>query len=201
VPAGVAAGGRPGILAHGGGGGFRGVGGGGYDAGHARVIDAKDGPVITYDFQIVGGGYDGAPQLAWQDDGKHPPPDAILVGVCAKGEHCGTSLCRRSGTHISYWTLDEAGIPAGAQRYAKQAEYVGHDQSDVELRGRVVYVVGGLLDPRNFGAKARVPIPSAEPMVAARVVCPAHWLLEARPGEPFVCAFERDRKRRARGAV
>lgn len=158
--------------------------------------------MITYDFQIVGGGFDGAPQLAWQDDGRHPPPSVILVGVCGKGVHCGTTKCRRSAAHISYWTVDEDSIPANAQRYSKQSEHVGRVDGDEDgLRGCVVYAVGGLLDPRNFGAKARVPIPSAEPMVTARVVCPAHWLLEARPGEPFVCAFERDRKRRARGAV
>lgn len=160
--------------------------------------------MITYDLQIVGGGFDGAPQLAWQDDGKHPPPGVILVGVCGKGVHCGTTKCRRSAAHISYWTVDEDSIPTGVQRYSKQSEYVGQfDTGDPDggLRGRVVYAIGGLLDPRNFGAKARVPLPSAEPMVAARVVCPAHWLLEAWPGEPLVCAFECDLKRRARGAV
>lgn len=112
--------------------------------------------MITYDLQIVGGGFDGAPELKWRDDGKHPPPASILVGVCSKGMDCGTVACRRTGSHVSYWLLDEAGCPAGAQSYSKQEEFVARDEG--ELAGRVVYAVGGLLDPSNFGEAAREPL-------------------------------------------
>lgn len=114
---------------------------------------------LTYDFQIVGGGFDGAPALAWRDDGKHPPPPAIFVGLCGKGVHCGTSKCRRGETHVSYWLPDEAERPHGTQEYRKQTEHVVRD-GDGGLEGRAVYAIGGLLDPRNFGARAHEPVPA-----------------------------------------
>jgi hypothetical protein len=134
--------------------------------------------MITYHFDIVGGGFDGAPHMAWQDDGKHPPPPVIFVGVCPEGTHCGTSKCRRGAPHVSYWTPGEEGMPAGVERYRKQEEFVIRSEDD-ELRGRAVYTIGGLMDPRNFGAKARVPAGSG-PMVTARVFV-APW--EKRPKE------------------
>lgn len=110
---------------------------------------------IAYDFDIVGGEFDGAPALAWLDDGKHPPPELIFVGVCAKGQHCGTSKCKRSVVHISYWLATEADRPTAARSYSKQDEHVVRVEG--VLKGRAIYAVGGLLDPRNFGQAARVP--------------------------------------------
>jgi hypothetical protein len=69
-------------------------------------------------------------------------------------------------------------MPAGVERYRKQEEFVIRSEDD-ELRGRAVYTIGGLMDPRNFGAKARVPAGSG-PMVTARVFV-APW--EKRPKE------------------
>lgn len=111
---------------------------------------------LVYDFDIVGGAYDGAPALAWIDDGKHPCPPAIYVGVCGVGMDCGTSKCKPGASHISYWLPDEAGRPTTAKPYRKQEEFVERDDAG-ELHGRAVYAVGGLLDPSNFGEKARVP--------------------------------------------
>lgn len=113
---------------------------------------------LRYDFDIVGGEFDGAPGLAWLDDGKHPPPDLIFVGVCASGAHCGSAACRRAVAHVSWWERDEEGRPTKAQPYSKQEEHVRRDEETGALSGRAVYAVGGLLDPSNFGAAAREPI-------------------------------------------
>lgn len=115
--------------------------------------------MIPYDIQVAGGGFDGAPGMMWVDDGKHPPPPVIFVGVCAKGMHCGTTKCRRATAHVSYWTPDEDGMPTAVERYRKQEEFVKRDEQEEDgLRGRAVYAIGGLLDPRNFGEKAKTPM-------------------------------------------
>lgn len=115
---------------------------------------------IVFSIEVVGGPFDGAPGMSWQDDGEHPPPDVIFVATCpGRGPAtCGTGACQRARKrHVSYWTADEA-RPNGAQSYAKQEEFVvrAQGEADDELRGRAVYAVGGLLDPRNFGALAGV---------------------------------------------
>lgn len=113
--------------------------------------------MVEYDFDVVGGPYDGAPALAWRDDGKHPPPDVIFVGVCERGE-CGSSKCRgKRKAHVSYWTPDEDTMPRDAVRYRKQNEFVKRDDEG-ELHGHAVYAIGGLMDPRNFGEMAREPV-------------------------------------------
>lgn len=113
---------------------------------------------IEYDFDIVGGEFDGAPMLrAWIDDGKHPVPDLIFVGVCGRGRDCGSSKCSTRVAHVSYWTPEEADRPVKAQPYPKQTEYVRTDAESGEMAGRAVYAIGGLSDPRNFGEAAREP--------------------------------------------
>lgn len=111
---------------------------------------------LTYDFDIVGGPFDGAPGMMWADDGKHPPPGVIYVGVCGKGTDCGSSACRLGAVHVSFWTANEDDRPTSCFAYGKESEHV--ERTGEELRGRVVYAVGGLSDPRNFGAKAREPV-------------------------------------------
>jgi hypothetical protein len=118
---------------------------------------------IEYDFDIVGGPFDGAPALAWIDDGEHPTPERIFVGVCGVGRHCGTSKCRRGAAHISFWLPEEDDRPMkNVYPYRKQEEFVQRVRGG-GLSGRTVYAVGGLLDPRNFGEAARAP----EPLVTA----------------------------------
>lgn len=136
--------------------------------------------IVEYDFDIVGGAYDGVPELAWRDDGRTPPPELIYVGVCPRGVHCGTVRCKRAVEHVSYWTPEEQTRPPSAQPYRKQDEFVARDAADT-LNGRAVYAVGGLLDPRNFGERARRPevvggpalAPAGE--VAARLGLGAGW--------------------------
>lgn len=112
---------------------------------------------LVYDFKIVGGGFDGAPGMRWRDNGRCPPPPVIFVGRCERGEHCGSSACRRAAVHISYWTEDEETRPRRAQRYRKQEEFIERGEGDA-LSGSAVYAIGGLMDPRNFGEKAREPV-------------------------------------------
>lgn len=123
---------------------------------------------IEYDFDIVGGEFDGAPALAWIDDGKHPPPELIFVGVCDVGTHCGSRKCSRQVAHVSYWTPDEA-RPTGAQPYPKQSEFVRTEVQSGEMSGRAVYAIGGLTDPKNFGERAREPVGvgASDPLVTA----------------------------------
>lgn len=125
---------------------------------------------IEFEMDIVGGGFDGTPGLRWLDDGRHPPPPAILVGACTKGMCCGTEACRPTLAHVSYWTPDEATVPPGAVSYRKQDEFIERDDAGAP-KGRAVYAIGGLMDPRNFGASARVPAGS-EPLVTAGFVAP-----------------------------
>jgi hypothetical protein len=130
---------------------------------------------LVYDLDIVGGEFDGAPGLKWLDDGKHPLPELIFVGVCSAGMDCGSSACRLPATHVSYWLPVEADRPTTSQPYRKQEEFVVRGE-DGELAGRAVYAMGGLLDPSNFGEKAREPV-------------------AATPAFPSIFAGERDRTR------
>lgn len=110
---------------------------------------------ILFAIEVVGGQFDGVPGMSWVDDGEHPPPDLIFVGSCpGRGRaSCGSYRCRQARKrHVSYWTAEEE-RPAAAQSYAKQDVFVERDGED-ELCGRAVYALGGLLDPRNFGAVA-----------------------------------------------
>jgi hypothetical protein len=115
---------------------------------------------IVFAIEVVGGAFDGAPGMSWYDDGEHPLPDVIYLDVCpGRGPaSCGGQACRRARKrHVGYWTAEEE-RPAGAQPYSKQEEFVIRDEladdDDFTLRGRAIYAVGGLLDPRNFGAVA-----------------------------------------------
>lgn len=127
--------------------------------------------VIEYVFEVVGGPFDGTPGLEWRDDGKHPPPDLIFVGVCGKGRHCGTSKCRRDAKHVSYWLPVEEDRPPEAMPYPKQSEYVRTHPETGEMLGRAVYAIGGLSEPQNFGEAAREPVEvggvRSDPLVTA----------------------------------
>lgn len=123
---------------------------------------------ILYSFDVVGGPFDGAPHLAWIGDDEHPPPETIIVGVCGVGAHCGTSKCRRGSPHVSWWEVGDPETPATqAARYKRQdVSLLRGDDGD--LSGRAVYAIGGLMDPRNFGAMAREPVRAgSDPLVTA----------------------------------
>lgn len=115
---------------------------------------------MDYKIEIIGGRYDGVPGLYWTADGSHPLPERILVGSCGKGVNCGLQgVCRKDRTHVSYW-LPEEDHPATAQAYEKQNEYVARNETSTgdALTGRAVYAIGGLKDPKNFGAAAKEPV-------------------------------------------
>lgn len=114
---------------------------------------------LLYSIEVVGGPYDGAPGLKWLDDGRHPLPDVILLGRCPGNRLCGARRCPTSG-HAYYWTLDEDRRPVKTARYEKQSEFVERDDEGV-LRGRGVYAIGGLLDPRSFGEREMVGVGGA----------------------------------------
>lgn len=113
---------------------------------------------IVYAFEVVGGPFDGSPGFEWLDDGKHPPPETIFVGVCRAKMDCGSVSCKRGATHVSYWTAGDESRPPDAMPYPKENEYVVRQERTGGVSGRAVYAVGGLRDPKNFGEAAREPI-------------------------------------------
>lgn len=104
--------------------------------------------MICFRLNIVGGPFDGARGLAWIDDGEHPPPDRIFLGVCGQGRDCGLSVCAPGLRHVAYWTADED-RPSGCISYRKENEYVERNDEEPQDRfhGHAVYVIGGLLLP------------------------------------------------------
>lgn len=113
---------------------------------------------IVYAFDVVGGPFDGAPGFQWLDDGKHPPPELIYVGVCRPGRDCGSSSCRLSASHVSFWLPEEDARPPTSLPYPKENEYVVTNPKTGEVTGRAIYAIGGLRDPQNFGDAARAPV-------------------------------------------
>jgi hypothetical protein len=108
-------------------------------------------PAIDYTFELVGGGFDGAPVPRWCDGGRPlQPPAFVFVAVCRPGQRCGSEACRGTDLlHVSWWEADED-VPIAAQKYERQEVFVERDEA-----GRAIYAIGGLLDPRNFGETAR----------------------------------------------
>jgi hypothetical protein len=156
--------------------------------------------MVVFEFDVVGGPFDGAPHLRWRADGRHPCPPTIIVGTCENGA-CGSEVCRgKEAAHVSYWTVEErAGAPKDALAYSKQDEAIGTGE-DGELAGRATYAVGGLLDDRNFRGRVALPT-SPAPLVTAEfepatyagslprrhhmcpcVIVPVHDALTAPPG-------------------
>lgn len=126
---------------------------------------------IYYSLRIVGGPFDGVPGMAWVDDGRHPLPDGLLVGVCPVGVHCGTSLCRPREEHVSYWLPDEEGQPPRLTYYEKQPDEHVRRGDAGELRGVATYAIGGLLDPQSGACTVgvRPVVPEMVPLGKVRV--------------------------------
>lgn len=124
--------------------------------------------MLRYGFVIVGGPYDGVEGMKWDDDGEHPTPTVILVGRCEKGDDCGAQSCTKKTAHVSFWLPDEKARPVKLVRYEKQRdEVVRGEKPPHELTGRTTYAIGGLLDPRNFGALAHEPAGMVPPLTYA----------------------------------
>jgi hypothetical protein len=112
--------------------------------------------------RIVGGPFDGAEVPGFMSGSMAPvPPEKIMVGQCPPGNDCGSKSCRKGRSdHISWWEPREGRHPDAAAAYVKESESVSRFEGfgKVELRGLVVYAIGGLTEPKNFGEKAREPI-------------------------------------------
>lgn len=118
-----------------------------------RVAE-QDG--VPYRLEVVGGPWDGVGGFSWFDDGEHPPPAEIFVGVCPGDGSCASPGCRPGKRHPAFWTDEEAeDTPRSTVKYEKQDEYVKrveYASRDV-FEGVAVYVRGGL-DVLAVGAGA-----------------------------------------------
>lgn len=116
--------------------------------------------MIEYVVEIIGGPFDGSAVPRWNGDHESPPPKVILVGTCPKGRDCGAAMCSRGlAAHTSYWAPGEKDVPVGAVAYEQQDEFVARIVG--LLTGTAIYAIGGLLDPRNFGERAKEPAAGA----------------------------------------
>jgi hypothetical protein len=118
--------------------------------------------LIQYRMEIVGGPFDGAPGMSWRDDGAHPPPRVVLVGVCPGDGSCnsGSEHCARTRKkHTYYWLPDEGTAPKRATKYELQDSFIEPERM-TGLRavpGRAVYVLGGLLLPAGGDLEVELP--------------------------------------------
>lgn len=90
-----------------------------------------------YRLEVVGGPFDGVQGFFWNDDGEHPPPGHIFVGVC-DGQRCSFE-CRGQRKHVSFWVEDEP-RPVATMRYDKTD--VGSDDGSIPGLLRATYAMG-----------------------------------------------------------
>lgn len=117
--------------------------------------------VIAYRIELVGGPFDGAgvtgaePAMNWLDDGEHPLPEMILVGVCPGNGACDSTArerCERTRRkHTYFWLPGEAGRPARVSAYELSDSY---RQGEVKAKaseypGRAIYTISGLQLPNG----------------------------------------------------
>lgn len=113
---------------------------------------------LRYSFELVGGPFDGAPSLCWNDDGAHPTPDAIFVAQCRGRGECGTCPESYRARHVSYWVEGLEDVPERALEYRKEDEHVvhvGRPEMPNPYVGRTRYVFGqvdmfGQLEARDL---------------------------------------------------
>lgn len=108
---------------------------------------------IRYELALVGGPFDGTPDLAWADWGGDPPPETIFVGTCPGDGRCMADerLCKDSGhgrAHTAYWLDDEGERPVGCFEYGKSRDFVRRVQPGNHFIGEAEYVVPGLALPK-----------------------------------------------------
>jgi hypothetical protein len=112
--------------------------------------------MIVYRIEIVGGPFDGVQGMAWHDDGEHPAPELILLGICPGDRSCGSrghTTCAqvRGRKHPYYWQPEELSRPAKVVAYELSDSYVlerGEKTPAHETPGRAIYVIGGLNGPQ-----------------------------------------------------
>jgi hypothetical protein len=122
--------------------------------------------VIDYLMEIVGGPFDGVGGMRWHDDGEHPPPDLILVGVCRGDGSCNSALsseCAAKGQkHPYFWLPGEPTMPPKVVVYELSENFIEPDDGAMKRTpwriGRAVYVIGGLLLPSASEARETVGV-------------------------------------------
>lgn len=115
--------------------------------------------MIEYRMEIVGGPFDGTAGMRWRDDGDHPPPELILLGVCPGDGSCNSGARRmcaqKRKRHPYFWLPDEGSMPTKVVVYELSESFVEpHADEPMALYpGRAIYVIGGLLLPRDDSAR------------------------------------------------
>lgn len=111
--------------------------------------------LIVYRMEIVGGPFDGCGEgMKWLDDGRNPPPELILLGVCPGNGSCSASRsedCASHGKkHPYYWLPDEEKRPAKTTPYELEDSFLlEREEGFFEHPGRARYVIAGLTLPRQ----------------------------------------------------
>lgn len=119
--------------------------------------------LIDYRMEIVGGPYDGTPGMRWRDDGEHPPPEIVLLGICRGDGACNSFAARdcaqQKKKHPYFWLPDEPNRPPRVTVYELQDNFI-EPQETASIKivpGRAVYVIGGLLLPSGRGLDVELP--------------------------------------------
>lgn len=119
--------------------------------------------VIVYRMEVVGGPYDGCGGMRWVDDGEHPVPELILLGVCRGNGQCRageSAACARNGKrHPYYWLPEEPERPPRTTPYELSESYLLPEEPQGRVQqypGRAIYVIGGLHLPREREARELV---------------------------------------------
>lgn len=109
--------------------------------------------LIDYRMQIVGGPFDGLGGLRWRDDGGHPPPARVLLGVCPGDGSCNSfaalNCAEKRKRHPYFWLPEEAARPPRTTLYELQDSFIEPEEMSGlrTVPGRAVYAIGGLLLP------------------------------------------------------
>lgn len=111
--------------------------------------------LIEYRMEIVGGPFDGLRGMKWRDDGDHPLPEIILLGMCPGNGSCGASpagACERKGAkHPYFWTATESNRPSKVTPYELSEHFIEpHAEAGIRIApARAIYTIGGLQLPKG----------------------------------------------------
>lgn len=117
---------------------------------------------VIYELKLIGGPFDGTPNLQWRMSGEWPVPDTVLVGRCPGNGDCASDphLCAQLGhgkPHTAYWLPDEDDRPEETTTYELFRSWV---YGDVPMYGTAQYLIPGLHLPSGRGAADKVPVPA-----------------------------------------
>ena len=118
--------------------------------------------MVMYDLQLVGGQYDAQKGLQWRDDGVHPVPEVILVGICPGDGMCFADerecMAKAGGAqHPAYWLPDEEWMPELTTRYEKERDHVYRDVHGA-YAGVATFVIRGLMLPEAMTQSTTAPV-------------------------------------------